>query len=193
MYIFLSHQSVIQTILIQQKIINTHNQHPIIIVIRCRCIFRDDDLLKKITSQHQGALLLFHLCLIRNQIGRLDIIALASFIANKINFQLLADSVSLLIGFIQSNNAHIHIEAPYLQFIEDDILHSMSFFQLTEIETGVAQSQISKVIFDRCVNILLTLNIISDSTVDQEGITKIINISFTSYSKRQRTYYPALP
>ena len=86
--------------------------------------------------------------------------------------------MTFFIGFIQSDNAHIHIEAPYLQFIEDDILHSMSFFQLTEIETGIAQPQIGKVIFDWRVDILLTLNIISDSTVDQEGITKIVDIPF---------------
>ena len=130
------YQSVIQTILFQQEIINTHNQHSIVIVIRHRCIFRDDDLFEEIASQHQGALLLFHLCLIRNRIGRLDIIALRAFVTDKINFQLLADSVTFFIGFIQSDNAHIYIEAPYLQLIEDDILHSMSSFQLAEIETA---------------------------------------------------------
>ena len=31
--------SDIQTVLIQQKIIDTHNQHPIVIVIWRRCIF----------------------------------------------------------------------------------------------------------------------------------------------------------
>lgn len=57
-------KSVIQTILIQQEIIDTHNQHPIIIVIRCRRIFRNDN----------------------------------TFITNKINFQLLSDSVTLKPG-----------------------------------------------------------------------------------------------
>lgn len=54
----------------------------------------------------------------------------------------------------------------------------MRFFQLTEIETGIAQSQIGKIILDRCVDILLALNIIADSTINQERIAKIVNISF---------------
>ena len=44
------------------------------------------------------------------------------------------------IGFIQSYHTHIYIEATNLQLIEDDILHSMRFFQLTEIKTSIAQS-----------------------------------------------------
>ena len=146
--------------------------------MRCKCIFRDNDLLKEIASQHQRALLLFHLFLIRNRIDRLDIITLGAFIASKINFQPFANSMTFFIGFIQSDNSHIHIKTAYLQLIENDILHSMSSFQLAEIETSIPQPQTSKVIFDRCVDILLTLNIISDNTVNQEGITKIINIPF---------------
>ena len=75
----LSHQSVIQTILIQQEIINPHNQHSIVIVIRRRCVFRNDDFLKESAGQHQGPLLLFHLCLVGNRIGRLNIITPTSF------------------------------------------------------------------------------------------------------------------
>lgn len=167
----LHYQSIIQTALIQQEIIDAHNQHPIVIVIRCRYFFRDDDLLEEIDSQHQGAMLLFHLCPIWNRIDRLNIIPLRAFITDKINFRLFADSITFFIGFIQSDNSHIHIKTAYLQLIEDDIFHKMSFFQLTEIETGIPQPQIVKVISDRCVDILLTLNIISDSTVDQEGLT----------------------
>ena len=58
----------------------------------------------------------------------------------RINFQLFADSMPFFIGFIQSYHTHIYIEATNLQLIEDDILHSMRFFQLTEIKTSIAQS-----------------------------------------------------
>lgn len=135
--LLLSHQSVVQTVLIQQEIINPHSQHSIIIVIWHRRIFRDDNLLEEIAILRQRALLLFHLCPIRNRISWLDIITPGFFIADKINFQLLADSVTFFIGFIQSNNSHIHIEAAYLRLIENNILHSMGFFQLTKIETGI--------------------------------------------------------
>ena len=51
--IYILHQSVIQTALIQQEIIDTHNQHPIIIVIRYRRIFRNDNLFEEIARQRQ--------------------------------------------------------------------------------------------------------------------------------------------
>ena len=73
------YRSVIQTALIQQEIIDTHNQHPIIIVIRYRRIFRNDNLFEEIARQRQWALLLFHLCLVWNRIGRLDIITLLAY------------------------------------------------------------------------------------------------------------------
>ena len=65
---------------------------------RGRCIFRNDDLLEEIASQHQGTLLLFHLCLVWNRINRLDIITPGAFVVDKINFQLPADSMTFFIG-----------------------------------------------------------------------------------------------
>lgn len=54
----------------------------------------------------------------------------------------------------------------------------MHFFQLPEIKTGITQSQISKILFDRHVNIFFSLYIITDSTVNQKRIAKIVDISF---------------
>lgn len=54
------------------------------------------------------------------------------------------------------------------------------FFQLAEIEMNIVQFQIGKVLFDRCVDILFSLNFISDNTVNQERITKATDVSFIS-------------
>lgn len=61
---------------------------------RGRCIFRNDDLLEEIASQFHRVLLLFHFYLVRNHISWLNIVTLISFITNKADFQLPADSAA---------------------------------------------------------------------------------------------------
>ena len=45
--------SVLQTILIQQKIIHTHNQHSILTVMWRGSVFCYDDALEKVAGHHQ--------------------------------------------------------------------------------------------------------------------------------------------
>ena len=54
----------------------------------------------------------------------------------------------------------------------------MRFFQLAEIEPCIAKSHIRKIIFYRCINIFFSFDIIPYRTVNQEGITQIINVVF---------------
>ena len=67
----------VQTVFIQQEIIDAHNQDTILIVIRCRSILGDDDPLEEISGQHQRTLFLLHLRLIRNRVSGLDIVAVS--------------------------------------------------------------------------------------------------------------------
>ena len=99
-----------------------------------------------------------------------------TFVADEINFQLLADAVAFIIGAVLHDNTHIHMEPPHFQLIENDILHAVSFFNLTEIQPGIAKSHICKIILYRRINVFLSLYIISNCAVAQEGITEIINI-----------------
>ena len=46
----------IQTVFIQQEIIDAHNQDTILIIIRCRSILGDDNSLEEISGQHAGGL-----------------------------------------------------------------------------------------------------------------------------------------
>lgn len=62
----------IQTVLIQQEVIDIHNQHTRLIVIRCRCIFGNDHSLEEISCQHQRSLFLLHFGLSGNCISRLE-------------------------------------------------------------------------------------------------------------------------
>ena len=70
------------------------------------------------------------------------------------------------------------MEPPHFQLIENDIPHAVSFFNLTEIQPSIAKSHICKIIlYQRLFPIVfLSLHIISNCAVNQEGITEIINI-----------------
>ena len=168
----------VQTVLVQQEVIDTHNQHAGLIVIRCKRIFGNNHSLEEISGQHQRTLFLLQLRLIRNRVSRLDIITFGTFVADEVNLQLLADAVAFIIGAVLHDNTHIHIDPPHFQLIENDILHAVSFFNLTEIQPGIAKSHICKIILYRRINAFLSLHIISNCAVNQEGITEIINILF---------------
>ena len=144
--------------------------------MRSRSILGDDNALEEIPGQHQGTLFLLHLGLIRNGVSRLDIVAFGAFVANKVNLQLFTDAVALFVGIILYDDAHIYIEAADFQLIEDDVFHAVGFFQLSEIQTGISQSHVGEVVFYQGVNVFFAFHIIADGTVDQEGITEIINI-----------------
>ena len=80
-----------QTVLIEQEIIDAHQQHALFIIVRHRRILRDDHTLEKIARQHQRALLLLHLRGIGQRVGGLDVIALRALIADEINLKLSAN------------------------------------------------------------------------------------------------------
>ena len=138
-------------------------------------------------SQMTSLLLAYHCCICWqvfplpmkyiNLLKRPDCFRSAgTFVADEVNLQLLADAVVFIIGAVLHDNTHIHMEPPHFQLIENDILHAVSFFNLTEIQPGIAKSHICKIILYQRINVFLSLYIISNCAVDQEGITEIINI-----------------
>ena len=93
----------VQTVFVQQEVIDAHNQHAGLIVIRRRRIFGNNHSLEEISGQHQRTLFLLQLRLIRNRVSGLDIIALGTLVAEKINLQLFADAVAFIIGAVLHN------------------------------------------------------------------------------------------
>ena len=53
----------------------------------------------------------------------------------------------------------------------------MGFLQLAEVQPCVAKPHIGEVVFDRGVDILFSLDIITHRAVNQECITQILDIS----------------
>lgn len=171
------HRLLLQTIGIQHKFKDAHNQHTTFVIVRCWCILRNNDFLESVAGHHQRALFLFHFCLIRDSVSRLNIVTFGAFVAYEIYFILLADAASIFASAVYHHNANIHIEASDFQLIENDILHRVGFLQLTEVQTCVAKPHIGEIVFNRGVDILFSLDIITHCTVNQKRITQIFDIS----------------
>lgn len=136
----------IQTIRIQQEVIHTDNQDAVIGIPGSRSIFDHDDFLEGVIDAEQRVGFLLHFCFVRDGESRLDIIALGTLVAHKVYFQLLADIFACTVFSIDAHQPHIHTKVSCNQFIEQDILHGMVFFDLTEIDPGVSQAYIAEII-----------------------------------------------
>ena len=62
------------------------------------------------------------------------------------------------------------------QLIIDDVLHNMSFFLLTEIQSGIAKPDINAVVFVRVRKILLSFDIVSLRFGKQERFGQMLDI-----------------
>ena len=115
--------------MIQRKIKDIHNQHTAVVLIRCRRIFGNNDFLESVAGHHQGALFLFHFCLIRDSVSRRNIVTLGAFVAYEIYFILLTDAASVLAAPVDHHNIDICIEASGFQLVENYNLHHVSFLK----------------------------------------------------------------
>lgn len=74
-----------------KKIIYIDKQHSIVVLIANNIVPNNDDFLETVVDLPQRTQLLLHFVVIGNTVGRLDIIPSIAYVANKIDFQLLAD------------------------------------------------------------------------------------------------------
>ena len=52
----------------------------------------------------------------------------------------------------------------------------MGLLELPEIDPGIAQSEIREIIFPRCLDIGLSLDVIPICRLDEEGVLKIVDV-----------------
>lgn len=168
--------SFLQTFRIQQKIKHVHDEHAVVVVMRCGGVFRDDDFLEEVARQEERSLFLLFLLRIRHRERRLDVAAFRAFVADEINLELAAGAVPVRIFKILSDDADIDAPSANLEFVEDDVLHRVRLFNLAEIEACIAQAEIGEIIFRRRVDVPLALDIVADGLVDEERIAEIVDI-----------------
>ena len=160
---------IFQTICIQKKIFHSHNDKSSSFSKVLTSIY-NDNLLKRIRDITQRIELLSLLFFRGHVVCNLNIISLTALIYYKINLQLLANTLTFFIPVKYFHNTHINIIATDQQLIINNILHDVSRLLLSEIQSGISQSQISKVIFQISANMLSAFNIITASLRNQKRL-----------------------
>ena len=136
----------------------------------------NDNLLKRVWDITQRIKLLSLLFFRNHVISNLNLIPLVALIHHKVNLQLLTNTLALFILIEDVHDTHINIVATNQKLVINNVLHDMRRFLLSEIQTGISQSQISKVVFQICTNILSSFNIVSTGFGNQKGICQIVNM-----------------
>ena len=144
----------LQTICIQKEILHSHDDKSFIISPRFFAAIYNDNLLERVRDITQRIELLSLFFFRSHVICNLDIVSLVSLIHHKVNLQLLANTLALFILIKDIHDTHINIVATDQQLVINNVLHDMSRLLLSEIQTGISQSQISKVVFQICTDIL---------------------------------------
>ena len=86
----------------------------------------------------------------------------------KVNLILLAYRFAILISGTMFYDTHINLETTNTEFIVYNIFHDMVFLLLSEIKNSVANTNIGKIILSKRVDILLSLNVISNCFLYEE-------------------------
>ena len=108
-----------------------------------------------------------HLLLfILDLIGRLNVIAFAAKVCNKVNFQLFTLKLPFRIFLSDLYDADINQITAASKFHIDDIFHQMGGFILSEGQPGISQTGIFKVDLIGRIDIFFAFHVISDCTVD---------------------------
>ena len=117
------------------------------------------------------------LLLLRGEVvGNLDIISLTRLIDDEIDFELLAQALAAAVPAERFHDAHIDMITANAQLIIYNVLHDVSRLLLTEIQPGVAQTEVGEVIFEIGTDILAPFDVIALRLLDQKSIRQKINV-----------------
>ena len=105
-----------QAVFIQKKFLHAHRYIALVVSARLHTAFDNNNLLKGIVGFVKGTGFLFPFAVAGNLISRLNIIPYAALISNKVDFQLFADLLAVLISFTGLNYTHIHIVTAVTMF-----------------------------------------------------------------------------
>ena len=136
----------------QQEIFNIDVLHAPLVRPRQDIVAHHDDFGIGIVNPIEGIDLLLPFLFIGHGKGRLDVVAFVCQIDHEIYFELRAYFLPCN-GMVLLDYAHIDVESPCNEFVIKDIFHNMVFFLLTEVETGIAQTDVREIVFERRVDV----------------------------------------
>ena len=136
----------------------------------------DDNFLERVRDMAERVEFL-RLLLLRGEIvGDLDIISLTRLIDDEIDFELLTQALAAAVPAERFHDAYIDMIPANAQLVINDVLHDVSRLLLTEIQPGVAQTEVGEVIFEIGTDILAPFNVIALRLLDQKSIRQKINV-----------------
>lgn len=130
----------------EEEVVDVHYQHAAIVVVGRDAIFCHDDLLERVADSHEGCLLLIHLLLSGQRVGGLDVEPFASEIAHEIYLVIDAPHAALAVPALRGHDANIDLETPSAELVVQDVLHDVSFLELPEVESRVAQAHVNGIV-----------------------------------------------
>lgn len=107
----------------------------------------NDDLSERIRHTEQRSLLLLHLFIVRQSVGRLDIQPLVMPVHHEIHLQTAPVLLTLLITLHHLHHTHINGKAHSAQLIVNDIFHRVVELYLAETYDRIPYANIFEIVF----------------------------------------------
>ena len=107
-------------------------------------------------------------------ICRLNVIAPATLVADKIHFIVSADTTPVVNSDLFGYNAYIDIESSDKKFVIDNVFKEMCEFYLPEIQSCIPQPAVTEIVFVWDLDIPFSLNVILARFFNQKRLAKIV-------------------
>ncbi len=165
-----------QPLLVQEELLNADVLYPVVILPGLDIIFYDDYLSERVVYAAQGVrFLCAFFRVVYGQCG-LYVKALVTPVRHKIHLKVIAPAFAGLVLGILFHDPDVNVKTADFQLVENDVLHYVILFLLAEIQAGIPQADIHKVVFQGRADVLFSLYVIADRTVYQKGILEIIQV-----------------
>ena len=99
-----------------------------------------------------------------------------SFVAYEVDLEFFGEIFAVFVKGAVFDNPDVYIETPCQKFVVDDVFKQVSLFDLTEIETGIAQSDIGEIVFARGVDVAFAFDIIAFCLRDDKCVLQIADV-----------------
>ena len=133
------------------------------------------DLLEGITGMPKREGLLFALFGGGEGIRRLDVDLPGTSIDDEV-YLILSRLMDAVLAVIENHHADVHRISTPDEFAVDDIFHQMGRFCLPEVDPGISETGVGRVVLDRIIEIASSFDIVSRGFKNQECVLEAVEV-----------------
>lgn len=133
------------------------------------------DLLEGITGMPKREGLLFALFGGGEGIRRLDVDLPGTSIDDEV-YLILSRLMDAVLAVIENHHADVHRISTPDEFAVDDIFHQMGRFCLPEVDPGISETGVGRVVLDRIIEIVSSFDIVSRGFKNQECVLEAVEV-----------------